>query len=226
MTRPHTLDVATDVRDTLPVTLLLVDDVDILEREELPLRPDALPHMRPFRYNPVDPAELLPPESRLLLPASHGTQVMIGVCTCWTPGCGSLWMSLRREHDTVVWAPSTNTPSGSIRHEYRFSLRPYLDALDNVTHRSQEDPARRIARELRAIRDSLFGLPSPGRVLDIGASPGYVHISTVDRQAVAYHKIPVAPTDTVAHVVAALNHPRQAPGPSAVGSEDAARGGE
>lgn len=102
MTRPHTLGVATDVRDTLPVTQLLVDAVDILEREELPLRPEALPFKRPFRYNPVDPGKLLPPESRLLLPTAHATPVMIGVCTCWTAQCGSLWMSVRRSHNTVV----------------------------------------------------------------------------------------------------------------------------
>ncbi|WP_156994445.1 hypothetical protein [Pseudonocardia acaciae] len=115
MTRPHTLDVVTDVRDNNPVTLLLVDDVDILEREELLLLPDGTPRRHPYRYNPVDPAKLVPPEARLLVPAAHPTPVMIGVCTCWTPGCGSLWMSVRRDGDTVIWEPSTGTPHGTIR---------------------------------------------------------------------------------------------------------------
>jgi hypothetical protein len=214
MTRPHTLEVATEVRDNHPVTLLLVDEVDILEREDLGLRPDGTSRKRPYRYNPVDPVELLPPESRLLLPTAHRTPVMIGVCTCWTPGCGSLWMLVRRENDTVIWEPSTGTPHGSIGHEYRFSLRPYLDALDDVAHRTPEDPARRLARELRAKRDSLFGLPVRGRVLDILASPGYgaVHVTTVDRRAVNYHEISVGPADTTADVVQALNNARSEDG--------------
>lgn len=215
MTRPHTLEVATEVRDNHPATLLLVDEVDILEREKLVRRPDGSSRKRPYRYNPVDPVNLLPPESRLLLPTAHPTPVMIGVCTCWQPGCGSLWMLVRRENDTVIWEPSTDTPRGSIRHEYRFSLRPYLDALDDVAHPTPEDPARRLARELRTERDGLFGLPvHRRRVLDIWARPGsgVIGVTAVDSQAVKYHEISVGPTDTSADVVLALNNARSEEG--------------
>jgi hypothetical protein len=219
MTRPCTLDVATDVRDVRrvagtaqdAVTMLLVDGVDILEREEPHLRPDGTRREYPRWYHPVDPVELLPPESRRLLPTSHPALVMIGVCGCEEPGCGSLWMSLRREHDTVIWEPTPDSPRGSIQHEYRFTLRQYLDALDNVTHRAPEDPSRRIARELRAQRDSLFGLSVPGRVLDILAWPGraQIRITVVRYPAVDRHEIPVGPTTTTAEVVEALDNARR-----------------
>jgi hypothetical protein len=141
------------VRGTAAATYLLLD----LERP--PLAPRAAVRPRSTRrFRPADPVGLLPPDSRALLPTRHPTPVMIGVCSCGEPGCGSLWMQVRRDGDEVVWGPTQHPPRGSVRRPWRFGLVPYLDAIDAAAGPwSWEGPSRLLARELRTHRDGPLG---------------------------------------------------------------------
>lgn len=176
------LEVRTGVLDGRARTFLVIDGVDVLDLQQPVLRPDGSRYPDgPKVYLPADPDSLLPPDSAILLPAEHPKHAMIGVCDCGEPGCGSLWLQVRREGDTVCWEPDPHSPWASIDRTWSFALRPYLDAIDagqRSTLTWQTRP-RRLARELRRRRDSLFGFQMinavthlPMRLLNAKAWPG------------------------------------------------------
>lgn len=206
MTRPDTLIIETGVRERSAETYLMISGTDILTLEQRARRLDSIFRNRPLVYRSADPTNLLPPDSRALLPVAIPAPVMIGICTCGEPGCGSLWMQLRRDGDEVVWEPTTETPWHSIGQTYRFALVPYLDAIDAATGRRREDHPRLLARELRASRDSMHGAPLPERVLDVRSWPGVDHlsVSVAARPAIRHHRLPVGPDDSLDTVLARL----------------------
>lgn len=148
-------------------TFLLIDGVDVLDLQQPVLRLDRSQYPDgPKVYLPADPDSLLPPDSAILLPAEHPQHAMVGVCDCGEPGCGSLWLQVRREGDIVCWQPDPHSPWASIDRTWSFALRSYLDAIDagqRSTLAWQTRP-RRLARELRCWRDSLLGFPMTNAV--------------------------------------------------------------
>ena len=77
-----------------------------------------------------DPNRVLPPVSSVLLPTGEARAVLIGSCSCGVTGCGSLEMSVRREHGTVIWEPALYPQYETLSRSYRFELERYLDAVD------------------------------------------------------------------------------------------------
>lgn len=203
MTRLHTLHAETGAREHHAETILSVDGTDIRILEQATHRADGTLRKQPRLYNPADPVGLLPPDSRVLLPTTLPVPAMIGICSCGEPGCDSLWMQVRRDRDLVVWEPTTDTPRASIRHTYRFALLPYLDALDDACTRAVEERPQVLARELRASRDSLFGAPVRGQVLDVRAWPGtgWISVGIVAPSAVRQLRIVAGPHDSLDDVL-------------------------
>lgn len=202
MTRPYSLHVETGVREHSAETHLVVGGADLLVHEQWSTR-----RGEPRMFRPADPVGLLPPDSRVLLPAADPVPAMVGVCTCGSPGCGSLWMQVRRDGDHAVWEPLPDPPRSSIRGTYRFPLPAYLDAVDDGVRRQVQEHPRQLARELRVARDSLFGVMPPGHeLLDVRAWPGVpqVTISVAARATPSFHRIAVEPGDTVQHLIARL----------------------
>lgn len=168
-------------------TLIFINDVDLLELQRPDHRPDGSPYPSgPKTFLPADPVDVLPPDTRVLLPFHLPTEAMVGVCSCGEPGCGSLWLQVRRDGQTVLWEPDPLTVRSSIDATYRFELTGYLDAVDGGYRSSQpwETRPRRLARELRRRRDSLFGFSMgstrQGTAADLTwarAWPGVEHIS-------------------------------------------------
>lgn len=148
--RPSVLRIETGLLDRRPVTTLLVDGVHVLEVERQPGRSMA-GRTIDLRGLGRDPADLLPPFSRALLPSAAPTPLMIGICGCGVAEDCSLWVSLRRDGDEVVWEPARVTEHGhrSVRETWRFDLIAYLDAVDAATGPwAWESRARVVAREL------------------------------------------------------------------------------
>jgi hypothetical protein len=148
--RPHVLRIETGLLNHQPVTTLLVDGVHVLEVERQPGRSLDGDTGDLHGLGP-DPADLLPPFSRALLPSAAPTPLMIGICGCGNDGDYSLWVSLRRDGRQVVWEPMQVTEQGhrSVRETWRFDLVAYLDAIDAATGPWQwESTVRLVAREL------------------------------------------------------------------------------
>jgi hypothetical protein len=162
----------------MATTRLFIGGVDLLVLEQRAVLADGHPRPGgPKQFNPASPVELLPPDSPALLPTAAGATVMVGVCSCWEPGCSSLWLRVTRDRDTVVWAPDPDTHYDTVARTWRFDLLPYLDALDTAAAAATalQEPAQRLARELRRRRDSPNGLffTRPGTYLiDAHAWPG------------------------------------------------------
>ena len=152
--RPSVLRIETGLlRGRHPVTTLLVDDVHVLEVERQPGRSMA-GRTIDLRGLGRDPARLLPPFSRALLPSATPTPLMIGICGCGDADDYSVWVSLRRDAGEVVWEPTPVTENGhhSVRETWRFDLVAYLDAIDAATGPwAWESTARVVARELREL---------------------------------------------------------------------------
>ncbi len=184
---PGRLRIETGVDGHQPTVRLLVDGVDLLESQQPAVFPDGSPRPAgPRWFGPPDPVGLLPPESSVLLPTAGGSAAMVGICTCGEPGCGSLWLRVSCDGDTVVWSPDPTAAGNTVDRSWRFELLPYLDAVDTAAAAALagEDRARRLARELRHRRDALdwSGFVRPGlRLLDARAWPGIpeVHLTLV-----------------------------------------------
>jgi hypothetical protein len=173
--RPSVLRIETGLlRGRRPVATLLVDGVHVLEVERQPGRSMAGKTID-LRALDRDPADLLPPFSRALLPSAAPVPLMIGICGCGYDGDYSLWVSLRRDGDEVVWEPIPVTEHGhcSVRETWRFDLVAYLDAIDAATGPwAWEYAARLVAREL----DDLAGRPEPR---DLGPRGGHLRGAAV-----------------------------------------------
>jgi hypothetical protein len=153
-----------------PSTRLTINGVDLLTSQ----RPDG-GGGEPLQFLPPDPAVLLPPDSPALLASTVPSHAMVGICSCGEPGCNSLWAQVRRDGRQVVWEPDPNSPRRTLDTTYRFDLIAYLDSVDAAAAAvlAWPDRPRRIARELRRQRDSLFGIDlyNPDfyyRLLDVG----------------------------------------------------------
>ena len=109
----------------------------------------------------VDPDDLLPPLSGLLLPTSEGRTVIVGVCSCGEAGCGSLSMRVRRRGGTVLWEPADDAREETLERPFAFDLVQYLDELDRAAgDRPGEGRGRRVARSVRLLLrgyDELYG---------------------------------------------------------------------
>lgn len=178
-------DADADADEHMATVRLFIDGVDLLDLQQPAVHPDGSPRRAgPKKFLPPDPVRLLPPDSPALLPTTAGTAAMVGICTCGEPGCSSLWLRVTRDGDTVVWTPEPDSPADTVDRAWRFDLLPYLDAVDTAaaTALAAEDPARRLARELRRRRDQLhgFGYNRSGfHLLDARAWPGIgeVHLT-------------------------------------------------
>lgn len=143
-----------------PTIVVMVDGDDLLAVEHpLSWRGD------PLNYQPPDPRRLLPPDSFDLIPTAAPRRAMVGVCLCGEAGCDSLWVQIRRDGTRVIWEPDPRPPRHSIDHCWTFELRAYLDVIDHAAERvgAIESRARRLARQIRGQRDSLFGFPVSNR---------------------------------------------------------------
>lgn len=168
-------------------TLIFINDVALLELQRPDRRPDGSAYPSgPKRFLPADPVDVLPPDTRALLPFHLPAEAMVGVCDCRESGCASLWLQVRRDGRTVLWEPDPLTVRSSIDTTYRFELTGYLDALDAGYRSTQEweTRPRRLARELRRRRDSLFGFSMGSTPQSTAADltwarawPGVEHIS-------------------------------------------------
>lgn len=195
------LEIITGLQDDRAVATVLIDGVDILALQRPSRAPDgSLYPNGPMTFIPPDPAALLPPDSAALLPTAAGTTAMIGVCTCGEAGDASLWMRVRRSGDVVVWEPEPDPPRSSIDRRWKFELHQYLDAIDTAQSSMTrwEPRARRIARELRRRRDSLFGFPmsdvrdgTPIYLLDARPATGPNQILLVVTANRAVHEVEV-----------------------------------
>lgn len=213
--RPSVLRIETGLLDRKPTTTLLVDDVHVLEVERQPGRSMA-GRTIDLRGLGRDPADLLPPFSRALLPSAAPTPLMIGICGCGIAEDYSLWVSLRRDGDEVVWEPTRVTEHGhrSVRETWRFDLVSYLDAIDAATGPwAWESRARVVAREL----EDLAGRSSPR---GLGPRGGHLRAAYVERNwpepdAVvvltgdpwgrwSFAQVPVEPRDTADDVLLRL----------------------
>jgi hypothetical protein len=148
--RPSVLRIETGLLRGHPVTTLVVDDVHVLEVERQPGRSMA-GRTIDLRGLGRDPADLLPPFSRALLPSTTPTPLMIAICGCGIADDYSVWVSLRRDAGEVVWEPTPVTENGhhSVRETWRFDLVAYLDAIDAATGPWVWDTwARVVAQEL------------------------------------------------------------------------------
>jgi hypothetical protein len=98
----------------------------------------------------LPPDRLLPPLSSTLLPTRAARSVLIGCCSCGETGCGSLWLSLHRDGDQVIWAPVPDPRGETLGRSYRFGLVDYLDAVDAAAaDRPGEGRGLRVARLVR-----------------------------------------------------------------------------
>lgn len=121
----------------------------------------------------VDPDDLLPPMSTVLLPIRAGAAALIGVCSCGESGCGSLSVRITRVGSEVIWAPDNDAHDETVGHTYRFALQEYLDAVDDAGENppAGEGRGRRVSRAVR------LSLGFYGRVY---ASLVAFHSGTVD----------------------------------------------
>jgi hypothetical protein len=117
------------------------------------LRPtvDGLDLLAGYRNNEgLNPDELLPPLSRVLLPTRTPRNIVVGACSCGETGCGSLWMQVRRVDDQVLWEPAEVPFGETLSRSYRFDLVSYLNAVDAAAEdRVDEGRGRRVARMVR-----------------------------------------------------------------------------
>jgi hypothetical protein len=98
----------------------------------------------------LHPDRLLPPLSSQLLPTRHPRRVLIGSCSCGETGCGSLWLSCRRDSAQVIWEPLNNAPGETLHASYQFDLVDYLEAVDTAAaDRPGEGRGLRVARLVR-----------------------------------------------------------------------------
>lgn len=200
------LQVETDVEDHQATARFLIDGIDLLEVQQPVLWPDGRPRRGgPKRFIPPDPVGLLPPDSLVLVPTTVGAPAMVGVCTCGDPGCSSLWLRVARDGDTVVWAPDPDSPGHTVDRRWRFDLLPYLDAVDTAAAAALavEDPARRLARELRRRRRGIlhgmvFAHPEI-HLLDASAWPGIgeVHLTLATDTGLAWPAVAVIDGESV-----------------------------
>ena len=166
---PDVLTIEPTMINGRPSIKLTVNGVDLLT-----LQRPAGGGGQPLRFIPPDPAVLLPPDSAALLASTIPSHAMVGICGCGEPRDNSLWAQVRRDGRQVVWEPDPTSPHRTLDTTYRFDLNDYLDSIGIAADAVLAWPgrSRRIARELRRQRDSLFGfrLYSPGsyyRLLDV-----------------------------------------------------------
>lgn len=138
---------------------------------------------------------------------------MIGLCGCGEPGCGSLWVQVRREEDTVVWEPDPTSPRSTVDRTFRFSLVPYLDALDRgrESMTKWETRSHLFARELRRQRDSLFGFGmgstrrgTTAELHSARARSNSVEVTIAAWSGISDFSIPLAENRTEAEIITAL----------------------
>ena len=168
---PDILTIEPTMSNARPSTRLTINGVDLLT-----LQRPAGGGDEPLQFLPPDPAVLLPPDSPALLASTVPSHAMVGICSCGELGCNSLWAQVRRDGRQVVWEPDPHSPRRTLDTTYRFDLIAYLGSVDAAAAAvlACPDRPRRIARELRRQRDSLFGfdLHNPDfyyRLLDVGS---------------------------------------------------------
>jgi hypothetical protein len=194
MTRPGRLNelrVETGFDGHRATTSLFIDGVDILELQQPTVWPDGSSYRdgRPKVFRPADPTGLLPPDSRVLLPAAQPCPAMIGVC--------------RRDGGQVLWEPDPDAPRHSVDRTWRFDLVRYLDAVDagtstmtwelRVPWASAGSAGVRLAAGNGRVRPprccsridiagrGRYG-PPVSRVNDVGGQTGFGEINTEDRE--------------------------------------------
>lgn len=174
----HELHIETGFLSSSATTTILIDGVDLLQ-----LQPG-----RPGRFVPADPVDLLPPDSRALLPSTEASSAMVGICNCGEPGDASLWLRVRRDGDEVLWEPDPDTPSLTVNRSWSFDLLPYLDAIDAGARSvaAWEQRPRILARELRRYRDSLFG-PNLGQLIHLTGARAWPGVDEVQVQVAGPH---------------------------------------
>jgi hypothetical protein len=214
MTRPGQLNelrVETAFDGNRATTSLFIDGVDILELQRPTVRPDGSSYRdgKPNVFRPADPIGLLPPDSRVLLPAAVPCQAMIGVCSCGEAGCASLWLRVRRDGGQVLWEPDPDAPRHSVDRTWRFDLARYLDAVDAGTSTMTWEPrVRLLAREFRRLRDRLFGFPIRNgyNLLTVSAWPGndQIIVSVAGPTGVSFHSVPVPADQTDKEIIESL----------------------
>ncbi|MEP6559473.1 MAG: hypothetical protein ABJD68_00155 [Nakamurella sp.] len=151
---PDVLTVEPTLINIRPSTRLRINGIDLLTLQR-PMGGAG----QPLQFIPPDPAVLLPPDSSALMASTVPSQAMVGICGCGEARCNSLWAQVRRDGRQVLWEPDPNSSGRTLDTTYRFDLNGYLDSIDGAaaTVLARPDRPRRIARELRRQRDSLFG---------------------------------------------------------------------
>lgn len=178
---PDVLTIEPTTINARPSTRLKINGVDLLA-----LQRPAGGGGQPLQFIPPDPSVLLPPDSATLLASTVPSHAMVGICGCGLARCNSLWAQVRRDGRQVVWEPDLTSPGRTIDATYRFDVIDYLGSVDAAAATVLGWPGRprRIARELRRQRDSLFGfsLFHPAfyyRLLDVRLGAGDSILITV-----------------------------------------------
>lgn len=166
-----------------------------------------------LQFIPPDPAGLLPPDSSALLASTVPSPAMVGICGCGVPGDNSLWVQVRRDGRQVVWEPDPTSPHRTLDTTYRFDLNDYLDSIDTAANAVLAWPGRprRIARELRRQRDSLFSfrLYNPDfyyRLLDVLPGADNILITLAAPEGERQYSVAISADLTDDEIIGRLKH--------------------